>query len=147
MKIFSFILLLAALIQTSFLPIDLCLILLICRSYAVHSRENYYLAVMSGILMGILSSSNLGFWPLLYVLAVLIVHIIRLLPITRRSLTVIPVTFLILTATAFTMNLFLKMPFIWWYALIGSLIALPIYMVIRIWEDRFITKPGIKLRV
>lgn len=147
MKLFAFALLIASLIQTSFLPIDLCLVLLICRSYAVHNPNNYFLALLAGLFLGILTSTNIGFWPIFFVITVLVIHLIRLLPITGRFLTVVPVAFLILLAGEMVANVFLRVPLNYWYPAIGSLIALPIYIAIKEWEERFVAKPGIKLKL
>lgn len=147
MKLFTFILLIAAFLQTSFLPLDLCLILLVCRSYAIHQPNNYFLALLTGLFLGILTSTNVGFWPIIFVTAVLIIHLVRLLPITSRFLTVVPVAFLILLGSDMAANFFLRLPFNFWYPAIGSLIALPIYVAIKEWEERFVAKPGIKLRL
>lgn len=147
MKLFIFILLIAAFLQTSFIPLNLCLIILICRSYAIHQKENYYLALYAGIFLGILSSANLGFWPLIMIPTVFIIHTIRLLPITGRVLTIIPVALLLLLASSGLEKLILNTAFVWWYPMISSIIALPIFIVIREWEERFITKKGIKLKL
>jgi hypothetical protein len=147
MKLFIFIFFLLTLLQTSFVPLNLCLILLICRSYASHQRSNYYLALAGGLYLGILSAANLGFWPIVMLMVVLLMHIIRLLPITARYLTVIPVTLVVVLAVSWIENFFLKTPLIWWYPVISAMIALPVYIVVREWEDRFVAKPGIKLRV
>ena len=147
MKLFSFLLLLAAFIQTAFLPLNICLVILICRSYAIHSKENYYLAIIAGLFIGILSPVNWGFWPLVFSASVALIHMIRLLPITGRLLMVVPVAFLILTLSNGIESLFLQAPFIWWYGALSSLIALPIFIAVRTWEERFIVKSGIKLKV
>lgn len=147
MKLFIFILFILALLQTSFIPLNLCLVLLVCRSYAAHQLSNYYLALAAGFFLGILSAVNIGFWPLIFLIAVVVIHTVRQLPITARFLTVIPVTFVVLLAVNWTESFFLRTPFIWWYPLISSIIAFPVYIIVREWEDRFVAKPGIKLRV
>lgn len=147
MKFFVSLLVIAAFLQGSFIPLNLCLLILVCRAYAVHSRENYYLALISGFLLGILTPVNLGFWPLVFLLSVLASHILRLVPVSGKLLTVIPVTLAIFLTVSGVENLVFKTPFIWWYILISSLLSLPLFIVIREWEERFTTKSGLKLRV
>ena len=146
MKLFIFLLLIAAFLQTSFISLNLCLIILICRSYAIHQKENYYLALFSGIFLGILSSANLGFWPLIMIGTVFIIHAIRLLPITGRVLTIVPVALLVLFSASGLEKLLLNTTFVWWQPILSAIIALPIFIVVREWEERLITKPGIKLK-
>lgn len=147
MKLFAFLLLIAAFLQTAFIPLNLCLLILICRSFAIHSKQNYYLALIAGVYLGILSTTNVGFWPLIFVVAVLVTHILRLIPISGRSLTIIPIAFSILFVVSIVESVVMKTPFLWWYPLISSLLSLPIFIIIREWEDRFISKTGVKLKV
>lgn len=147
MKLYIFILLILAFLQSSFVPLNLCLLLLICRSYALHQQTNYYLALIAGVFLSILSAANLGFWPLVLIAAVFVIHFLRLLPITARFLTVVPVSFLVLLIISWVESQLMNTPFVFWYPVLSSLLALPLYIVIREWEDRFVAKPGIKLRV
>jgi hypothetical protein len=146
MKLFLFILFITALVQTSFIPLNLCLILLIARSYAVHNSNNYYLALLSGILLGVLTSFNIGFYAILFVLAVFLIHLIRLLPITGKFYTVWPVTFVVLSLAMVAENFVYHSEFNWWHPVIGAFIAVPVFIFVREWEERFVAKPGIKLK-
>lgn len=147
MRYFIFLLLLSAFLQTAFIPLNLCLLLMICRSYAIEERENYYLGFASGIFLSILTATNLGFWTFIFVLYVKIIHAIRRLPVTARGVTIIPVSFLLFSFSAFLEYLIMGVSFSFFSVLISSLLSLPIYLVIKIWEDRFIAKPEIKLKV
>lgn len=146
MKLFAFLLLLAAFLQTSFLSLNLCLLLLISRSYAVHKKDNYYLAFLAGIIIGILTTVNLGIWPLIFLVVVLLCHTIRRLPIMNRTITVVPLTLIILLVVNGLEFLFFKTPVNWLTLVIGSIINLPIFYLVKEWEERFITKPGLKLK-
>lgn len=147
MKLFIFLIFIAAFLQTSFIPLNLCLLLLICRSYTVHESKNYYLALIAGVLLGILTSFNTGFYSLIFIGAVFLIHGIRLLPVTGRFLTVIPVAWVILVSAMAIENLFYQVAFNIWLPTIASILALPVYLIVREWEDRFIAKSGIKLKV
>ncbi len=147
MKLFIFLVILSAFMQTSFVPLNLCLILIISRSYALPTKSNYYLALFGGLLVGLLSVYNLGFYPLIFLSAVFCIQIIRGLPFTNHFFTVIPVSFLILSITLWSENFFLNIPVNYWSGLIGSLLCLPIFLVIRQFEDSFVVKKGIKLKV
>jgi cell shape-determining protein MreD len=147
MKLFIFIICLLAFVQTSFVPLNLCLILLICRSYASPQKSNYYLALIAGILLGILTAFNVGFYALLFVMVVFLMHALRRLPITGKFITILPASLVASIIVMWVENLVYHIPFNWWNLLWGSILALPIFLVIREWEDRFIVKTGIKLKV
>jgi hypothetical protein len=147
MKLFIFLIFIAAFLQTSFIPLNLCLLLLICRSYTIHEAANYYLALTAGILLGILTSLNSGFYSLIFIGAVFLIHAVRLLPISGRFITVIPVTWVILIAVMAIESFFYHLPFKIWLPTLTSVLALPVYLIIREWEDRFVAKPGIKLKM
>jgi hypothetical protein len=147
MKLFIFLLSLAAFIQTAFLPLNLCLIILICRAYAAPQRSNYYLALLAGTFLGILSAFNIGFYSGLFLVLVFLIQSLRLLPITGKFITVFPVLFLALTISMLFENLIYHLSLSWWNPLAGSLLGLPIFLIVREWEDRFIVKSGIKLKV
>jgi cell shape-determining protein MreD len=147
MKLFIFLLSIAAFMQTAFLPLNLCLIILICRAYAAPQKSNYYLALIVGILLGILSAFNMGFYALLFLVLIFLIQSLRMLPITGKFITVFPVLFLALTFSMLFENLIYHLPLNWWNPIGGSLLGLPIFLIIREWEDRFIVKSGIKLKV
>ncbi len=147
MRYFIFLLLLSAFLQTAFLQINLCLILIICRSYAIEEKENYYLAFATGIFIAILSTSNLGFWTLIFLLFVKVIHAVRKVPVTARGVSIIPVSFVLLSLSAGLEYLVFKVSFSFTSVLISALLSLPIYFLIKLWEDRFIVKPELKLKI
>ncbi len=147
MKLFIFLLILAAFLQTSFIPINLCLIILICRSYAVHQTKNYYCAFAIGLILSILSTYNLGFWPVIFLISVTMVHTARSLPFAHKVFTIIPLTFLLVLAVNFIESILIKANFSWLAIIASSLSAFPLYIVIREWEERFMVKRDYRLKV
>ena len=146
MKLFLFILLLAAFLQTSFVPLNLCLLILISRSYAIHQRNNYYLAFFAGILIGLLNTANLGVWPIIFTAVVFLCHLIRQLPVMNRNLAVIPLTLVLVLVINGLEQLIFHTPFNWVIAIVSAVVSLPLFFVIKEWEERFIAKPGLKLK-
>lgn len=147
MRLFIFLLLLSAFLQTSFLQINLCLILLISRSFAYEESENYYAALFGGLLLGFLSTANLGFWPIVFLLVVKLAHLIRRLPITANFLTVIPASLLIILVSSYVESLSYKTTINFVLIVLEAVLALPIYLLIRYWEERFVVKPELKLKI
>jgi len=148
MKTLIVVLIIASFIQTTILPIDLVLIILICRSYTKSSVSNLYLALGFGLLIAHLNLNTLGIDSLIYILAVQITQALSKVRLAGNSLLIIPITFILLGLSHLvssiilhqSLNLFPKV-------LIESLISLPIFYGIRLWEERFIVRKEIKLKV
>lgn len=148
MKTLIVVLIIASFIQTAILPIDLVLIILICRSYTKSSVANLYLALGFGLLIAHLNLNTLGIDSLIYILAVQITQALSKVRLAGNSLLIVPITFIVLSLSHLvssiilhqSLNLFPKV-------LIESLISLPIFYGIRLWEERFIVRKEIKLKV
>ncbi len=148
MKTLIIILILASFLQTTIIPMDLVLIILICRSYIKISKSNLYLALFFGLLISHLKLTYLGFDSLVYLIAVQITQILSKSRLAGNSLLIIPLTFVLITLSQFinflflheSLNLFPKV-------LIEAGISLLVLYVLRIWEERFIVQGGIQLKV
>ena len=66
MKTFVITLIIAAFLQTTILPIDLVLLILICRTYIKSEKSNLYLAFAFGLLNSHLNLNLLGLQSLVY---------------------------------------------------------------------------------
>jgi hypothetical protein len=147
MKIYIFLLILAAFLQTSFVPFNLVLLLLIARAYVIDDSTNLYAAFASGIFLGILSSENIGFLALTFLIAVKIASLMRKLPISTNVLTIIPVSFIIILLVTLSQNLLfsesLNLPLI----IQETIISLPIFLGMRFWEERFLGKSDLRLKI
>lgn len=147
MKIFTFLLILSVFFQTAFLPVNLCLILLISRSFAYEESKNYLAAILAGLFLGLLSSINLGFWPIVFLLTVKLVHIIRRLPIAANFLTVIPTSFVIIMLNFYAESLIFGTRINFAKIIWETALTLPFYILVRFWEERFVVKPEMKLKI
>lgn len=147
MKTLIVILILAVFFQTSFVPINLLLIIIFARSLIVEEKINYFLAFIFGLLLGILSSQNLGFWPAVLLVAVKIGHLLKKLPFSTNLFTVTPISFLViylahlLESSIFGKSIQINL------VLIEGIFCLPAYLLIKVFEEKFIFKPEIKLRI
>jgi hypothetical protein len=146
MKLTIFLLTLAVFIQTAFLPVNLVLIFLISRTLVIDNRSNLHLALYAGVLMGVLMSVNIGFYPLLFLVIVQWLNMLKKLAISNSLLIVPVLTFLSLLLIAISEQLFLKQSFNFMNIIVQSVLSLPIYILIRFWEERFIVAPPLKLK-
>lgn len=151
MRFYSLLFLILSLIQTSLLPADfnlnLMLLVLISKSFISYELKNYYIALIGGLLLGYFQSVNLGFWALIYITVVLLTHFIRRLPISANSLTVIPVSLILITLVTLAESLYLKQSINFLQILMQAILMLPIFGAVRLWEERFVPKGEIKLKI
>ncbi len=147
MKLFTVIIILAALIQSSFLPLNLVLILLICRSLVVEDSYNMILALSMGILLGILTAQNIGFWPLIFLIVIRLLYLVKKLPVTNNVLTIPPIVFVTILAVSFIEQLIFHQTLNLIIIILESLLSVPLYLLERFWETRFTVHSGVKLKL
>lgn len=148
MKTLIVILIIASFLQTTILPINLVLIILICRSYLKISPSNLYLAFIFGILISHLNLITLGFNSLIFIFCVQITQGLSKTRLAGNSLLIVPITFVLLSLFGILNSIFIHQSLdLFPKALIESLISLPILYVLKIWEERFIVRGDIKLKM
>ena len=148
MKTLISILTLAAFLQTTIIPIDLALIILICRSYTKISKSNLYLALFFGLLISHLNLETLGFESIVFLICVQITASLSKLRLAGNSLMIIPVSFTLLSFFHIASSLIVHQSLDFFpKVLFESLISLPVLYLVRLWEERFIFRKEIKLRV
>lgn len=139
---------LAAFAQSSFLNVNLVLILLLCRSLAVTDNENYLIGFGIGVLLGVLSFQNIGFWPLAFLVVIKLIYIIKRLPISFPLLTSAPLLVLFIVLIAFLESFIAGLGFDINKVLFESALVLPGYFLVRLFEDRFVAiNRDIKLKM
>lgn len=136
-----------AFIQTSFLDINLCLMLIIARSFVVDRPSSYIVAFGGGLILGLLSGQNLGYFASIFLVTTKLIQIFKRLPISSNFLTVIPVAAVILLVFEGFEALVFRQTFNPLKTILESITILPIYALVRFWEERFIVKHEIKLKI
>lgn len=147
MKLFVFLLIITALLQTTFLQVNMVLVLLVCRSLLREERANYFSAFFIGILLGILESRNVGFYALFFVILVKVLHLIKSTPISAYFLTVIPATLVLSFGLSYLKYFIFNQSVNNYLPLIDAFLSLPVYLLLKIWEERFVVNRGIKLKI
>lgn len=147
MRLTIFILTLAAFLQTTIVPINLVLILLICRSFLSTKKSNLFLAFIFGLLVDYLTLNTLGFQSIIFLVLIQITQIISKTRFSMHSLLIVPFAFILLFVNAlmlsFANNQSVQiLPKI----LIESMLSLPIFYLIRFWSGRFVVQRDIKLK-
>jgi hypothetical protein len=147
MRPFLIILILAVFIQSSFIPLNLVLVLLIVRVFVVEDTANYWFGLLSGTMLGILTSVNLGFWTLFFLLAVKLIYLIRKNSLTHNTFAIVPIAFIFCLLAGFYEKLFLSQTVNFYKISAEALITFPFYIFFRYWEERFIVKRDTKLKL
>jgi len=132
--------------QSSVMPLDLVLIVLICRSYIRIDRFNLYLAFAFGLLDSHLNLNTLGIRSIIYLSIVQTTQIISKSRLTGNPFLIIPLSFILLVIKELLMGE-TPLPKVFNTVLPEALLSLPIFYIVRLWEERFIARKDIKLRV
>ena len=147
MKTLTIVLILLAFIQTTIIPVDLVLMVILLRAYIKVEKTNLYLAFILGLLVAYLQQLPLGVFSLLYLVLTQLTHLFSKLPVSKNFFSVVPLICILLSSNELVSLLFAGRSPDWFRILWGSLLALPLYFVLKIWEERFVVRPEIKLKV
>lgn len=147
MNLLIAVLLLISFLESTILPFDLILIILIARSFIVTERSNYFLAFFFGILVSLLLGYPLGLLSLIYLFAVVMAHIIKTTDLAVYWIIILPLTFLLLSFEQFILQILNISNFNFSSLMIPIIIILPIYFLVRFWEERFVVAKDIKLKM
>lgn len=148
MKTLIFILIIASLLQPGIIPIDLVLIILICRSYIKIDKANLFLAFGFGLFIAHLDLSVLGFHSLIYLILITLTESLSKSRLSGNSFLIVPLSLFLLFINQTITSLFIHESFrLSLKIFVEAFLSLPILYLIKFWEERFIVHKGIKLRV
>lgn len=147
MKTLIIILIIAAFAQTTILPIDLVLLILICRAYVINEKENLYLAFVFGLFTAHLNLTNLGLHSLIYLISAQIVQLLSKSNLAGNPLLILPISLVLLTLSKVTDAIVSHATFEFSGVIVAAVLSLPILYLVRLWEERFIVRKEIKLKV
>lgn len=147
MKTLVFVLIICSFIQSTILPIDLVLIILICRSYIRPHRTNLFLAFSFGLLNAHLTLMPLGILSLIYLVLVAATESLSKSRLAGNPLLIVPLSLLLMSIDHIIPAILIHtspqlFPKLFW----EGFLSLPTLYLIRFWEERFIVQKGIKLK-
>lgn len=148
MKTLVIVLIIASFLQSTILPLNLVLIILIARALIRPEKANLFLAFAMGFLVSHLNLVPLGWQSLTFLSLVKLAQILSKSRVSANPLVIAPLVFVLLSfnqiSNAFALNQSIKLlP----QVLLESLLSLPIFYLVRLWEERFIVRKEIKLKV
>lgn len=149
MKTLIAILIVISFLQSTIIPLDLVLIILICRGFLKEEKENFYLAFSFGLLVAFLGGHFLGIQSVVYLGIIFFTHLISKTQFSRKNLNlVIFLSFVNLVLNTVIISLFINVSIqLFPKVILETIFCVPIFYLLRIWEERFVPKKDIKLRV
>lgn len=147
MKTLIIILIIAAFVQTTILPLDLVLLILICRAYIKSEKNNLYLGSAFGLLVSHLNLTGLGLESLTYLFIIQATHILSKGRLAGHPLVIVPIAFAFLSLNQIVDSSLGYQILSWQKLLLEAFLSLPILYLVRLWEERFIIHKEIKLKV
>ena len=97
MKTLIGVLIFIAFLQTSVLPLNIVLIILICRSYLRTDKANLFLAFAFGLLLSYLNLNLMGFLSIIYLIIIQATQILSKTRLAGNSLLIVPLVFIALS--------------------------------------------------
>ncbi len=140
MKILIIILIIVSLLQSTILPINLVFIFLICRAYLKVDKANLYLAFAFGLLAAFLDLKLLGLQSIIYLISVQLVQVLSRSRLAGNSLLLVPISLVVLFLDQLLISRQSSV-------VLESLLSLPIFYIIKLWEERFFVPKEFKLKI
>lgn len=147
MRLFIVLLVLSAFVQSAFLPVNLCLVLIISRSFVEERSSNLIASFLCGIFLGLLTATNIGFWAVTFLIVSKVLHILRNLPLTNNPRLIVPIALIVIVVVSFLEQIFLGQKINLLKIGVETLLTIPVFIFIRFWEDRFVVKAPTRLKI
>lgn len=147
MKIQIVTLVLASLIQVVFLPIDLVALLLITQALIRNEKNNLIITFFIGLFMAHLQQLPLGLLSLIYIFEIELVQILKKIPLSGIFIPFLVTAFVLIINSIFYSIIASHTLIFWPKLFIEMILSIPTYIIMSFWQDRFIIKKDIKLKV
>ena len=148
MKKLVAVLVLLAFLQTTLISINLVLLVIVLRAYLRVDLSNLYLAFFFGLLVAYLNHTNLGLTPIMYLILTNITHLLAKTPLSKNIISVLAIAIITSALVEVATSLIAgQTPSFLPKLAIEGILSLPIYLILKIWEERFVVRSQIKLKV
>lgn len=148
MKTLIAVLIILSFIQSATANLDLVLVVLIARCYMGADKNNLYLAFWFGLLIGYLNLTPLGFQSLIYLLIVGFTESLSKSRLAGNSILIIPLSLILVSLNQVAVSLILNQSIhVFPKSIYDAILSLPALYLLKLWEERFIIKKTIKLKI
>lgn len=138
-------------LQGALFPVNFVLLVILGRTFVVDDRQNYWLAFGFGLLLSLLSGYPLGGLSMIYLFFVTLVSLIKKVELSSHWVVIFSLSLFILFLNQVFLHLLFQTDVNLFddrlRLLIEALLILPVYFVVRIWEERFIPRSDIRLKI
>lgn len=138
---------LLALLQTTFIPLDLVLIFLVCRSFVSSGRSNFYLAFCFGIMVSLMATKPVATFAIFYLLSVEVVQILKRTELSNYWLAILPISILVFLLENLLDIVMFGSWFSWTKILSQLGVVLPFFVGLKIWHERFVGQKDFRLKL
>ncbi|MBI2601012.1 hypothetical protein HYW42_03600 [Candidatus Daviesbacteria bacterium] len=147
MKTLLALLIIVAFLQTTILPFDLVVVILILRSVVKADQLNLYLGFGMGLLVSHLSAIPIGVDSIIYLVLIQITRSFAKSQFSENIFLFLPLAVVLLIISNVSKALIFNQSISLWPEVATQiLLAIPVYYALKLWEERFIFKKEIKLR-
>lgn len=136
MKTLIIILIIVSFLQSTIWPLNLVLIILISRAYLRAQKSNLFLAFFLGLLISHLMLLPLGVKSIIYLVIVQMIQVLSKSRLAGHPFLVVPLTFIVILADSGLSA-----------AIWAGFVSLPVFYLLKDWEERFVPAKEIKLRI
>lgn len=147
MIIFIVVLMLLSFLQSTLLPVNLVLLVIIARSFVVDEKINLYFAFFFGLLLSLFLGYPLGSLSLVYLFSVLAIKFMKKGELSTSWLSILLLSVILLLFDLGARSLLLKSSFNLPSLFPEFAFIIPVYFLVKFWEERFAVKPEIRLKV
>ncbi len=147
MILFLILISLAALLQSTIINLNLCLMTVIAVAFLRKDGTDLYIAFFGGLILGLLSGVNIGFYPIIFLLSAKIVHLYKQLPISGNVFFTIPVTLILLLMLLLAQQIILRQTPNYFNIPLETIIFFLIFFLAQFFENRFAQPTDIRLRL
>lgn len=140
-------LLILSFLQSGIISLNLVLAFLLSRAFVINNKNNYWLAFLFGLLVSLLLGLPLGALSLLYILMVAVVYLLKRAEFSSYWLILLPLLFIFFSADQFFQGLLGHYSLNWMTVIFEVIAALPIFIFVKFWEERFVPPENIKLKI
>lgn len=147
MKIFLLLLIICSFLQSAFLGVNFVLVLIVARSLVSAEKSNLYLAFTGGLILSFLTQVNLGYWPFVLLLVSKVSSLAKELPFSLNPVMVFLTGVLQVVIVALFSKFYMHANMDVSIFIIETLLIVAVYYLMRVWEERFIVRREIKLKV
>jgi len=147
MRTLILVLILLSFFQSTIIPLDLILIALICRSFIKEEKVNFYLAFGFGLLISHLKLNPMGFESIIYLIIVALTQSFSRSRFNKSIVLIAPLAFVLLLLNQSLETFFLKTSFSLSKIIWESILILPVFSFLKLWEERFNPRKNIKLKI